>query len=314
MEFSRYKIIFFGSSNFSLPALEGLFKAQWKILAVITQPDKPKGRKLRLTPTPVKIAANKLNLPVYEFDTLKNPETAAEIKKLNADFGVVASYGQIIPPEVLKCGRLGFLNLHPSILPKYRGPSPIQYAILNGETVTGATVILLDNKLDHGPIVAQKSVPISPEEDYPSLETRLGQEASALLLECLPDWIMGKVTRRAQDDRMATYTKLLTKDDGRIVFKKTAEEISRQIRAFSPWPGTWTTLDAQRIKILQAKVAETIKPLPPSAISCAQNTLIVGCGNKTTLEILKIQAEGKQPISAASFLRGHKNLEGEYFV
>lgn len=310
---TKYRLLFFGSSEFAVPTLLALVENKWQIPAVVTQPDRPKGRTREPSPTPVKLEAEKCRLTVLEFENLKSLHVVSQLKALNADLAVVCAYGQIIPAEILKTTRKGFLNVHPSPLPRYRGPSPIQYTILNGETKTAVTLMLMDEQMDHGPIIAQEEVEVKPDDDYPTLNKRLAQAASSLVKKKLPDWVLGKIETYRQDDRKATFTKILTREDGRINWKRGAEEIRRQIRAFTPWPGTWSTLAGQRHKIVSA-LGAGIKPAQAGQIRILDNRFLVGCGNDTVLEILELQPEGKSLMSALAFIRGHPQVAGMKFV
>ncbi|MCL5435707.1 MAG: methionyl-tRNA formyltransferase [Patescibacteria group bacterium] len=309
----NYRLIFFGSSLFGVPILSRLHSDHWQILAVVTQPDRPKGRTLKLTPTPVKVCAKKLGLPVFAWENLKSAEVYNQLKGLNSDFAVVAAYGQLIPENVLSTCRKEFLNVHPSLLPRYRGPTPIQFALLNGEKTTGVSIIILDAQMDHGPILAQKPVAIEPDENYQSLHDRLSAAAADLTSECVRPWITGTLRTTSQDDRKATYTKLLSREDGRIFWKKTADEIARQVRAYTPWPGAWSTLSGERIKLLEVKAVETAATLPPGTMRVQGDQLIVGCGNYTALAIDKLQPENRRAMGASAFLKGRSGLTGSQF-
>lgn len=283
------KIIFLGTPEFGAIILEGLVKNNYKPVLVITSPDKPVGRKQILTPSAVKIVAQKYNLPLaYQ------PE---ETKKIKPDLIVCAAYGQILSKEVLEIPKYGCLNVHPSLLPKYRGPSPIQTAILNNDKETGVTIFLMDEKIDHGKIVASSKYQIANNVYYQKLEKELAELAIKLLIETIPKWVNNEITPQPQDDSKATYTKTLKKGDGRIDWKKSAEEIERQIRAFSLWPGSFTFWQGKRIKILEAEAVKT--PL--------ENKLAIKCG-KGYLIIKKLQPEGKKPMSSDDFLRGHHDF------
>ena len=310
---TKRKIIFFGSSEFAVEILSGLLRHQFKIAAVVTQPDKPKGRKGQLFPTPAKEFAQKSGLPVWEFKNLRDAEAFLKIKSAGAEVAVVAAYGQIIPEKVLRLIRCGFINVHPSLLPKYRGPSPIQTAILNGEQKTGVTIMLMDEKMDHGPIIAQRETEILPDDDYPTLATRLSKLGAELLAEVLPDWLAGKIEAKKQDDRKATFTKILTREDGRIDWKHPAEFIVRRVRAFRPWPGTWTVLEGKRIKIVDAVLGFEKIHLLPGVLRITGGKVIVGCGNDSVLEILKIQPEGKKEMSAKEYANGFPEHDGKKF-
>lgn len=311
--FKNYRVFFFGSSEFSLPILSRLHQDKWNIAAVITLPDRPKGRSLKLTPTPVKVLAKKLGLLVRDWASLKADGVFEELKVLSGDFAVVAAYGQLIPEQILSVTRKDFLNVHPSLLPKYRGSSPIQYALLNGEKTTGISIIILDLKMDHGPVLAQKEVAIEPEDNYQTLHDRLARVSADILSDCLTPWISGTKIPRSQDDRRATYTKLLTREDGRVNWKKTSEEITRQIRAFTPWPGTWSMLGTERVKFFKACPAEYSAVMPPGQIQTKNSQLLVGCGNNTALLIEQLQPEGRKVMGASAFLKGRPRLVGLKF-
>ncbi|MBI4053949.1 MAG: methionyl-tRNA formyltransferase [Candidatus Doudnabacteria bacterium] len=309
----NYKVVFFGSSEFSLPILDYLYQAGWRILKVVTLPDQPKGRGLKTQPTPVKTLANKLQLDTFQPEHLKGETTRQLLKDLNADLAVVASYGELIPSDILKTTRKGFVNIHPSKLPKYRGPSPIQFTLLNGETETAATLMVMDEQLDRGPIIAQKNLSVDGRETFLTLQEKTAEAGAELLQTALPAWIMGRHEAIAQDDRRATYTKMFERTDGKIDWKKNAKDIDRQVRALTPWPGTWTTLHMKRYKILEARETKISKLLSPGQILMENNRIFVGCGSGSALEIIKIQAEAKKALSVKEFIKGHHDLQGLIF-
>jgi len=276
----KQKIIFIGTSAFALPALENLVQ-EYQILSVITAPDKPAGRKNEITPSPVKEIALKYNL------SLLQPEKIIQVKKqmaqLEPDLIIVASYGQIIPKDILDIPKKGSLNLHPSLLPKYRGPSPIQTAILNGDQTTGLTIIQMNEKMDAGPIIVQKQTKINPNDTFQTLETRLAEEISDLLIEILPRYFKNKIQAQVQDESKASYTKILTRDHGKINLDQDPHKIERKVRAFYPWPGAWTEINGKRVKILKVKIVN----------------------GQLSLEL--VQPAGKKPMTGQEFSRGHKN-------
>ena len=285
------KIIFIGTSEFAVPALESLLKNNYKIITVITSPDKPVGRKQEITPTPIKRIAEKYQLPVIQ------PENILDIKSkilnLKPDLIIVASYGKIIPKSILDIPLSKSLNIHPSLLPKHRGPSPIQTVILNGDKKTGITIMLMDEKMDHGPVVSQMEIDIKPDENYEDLEKRLSQESGNFLIKTLPLYLNDKIKPIKQDENKASYTKILSRKQGEIDLNKSALEIERKIRAFYPWPGTWFYLDKKRIKILKAKAIEKEEE---TSIKTGKDFLL--------LEI--VQPEGKKPMTGKEFFRGYK--------
>jgi methionyl-tRNA formyltransferase len=284
------KIIFIGTSWFAVPALENLVKNDYQILAVVTAPDKPAGRKQELTPPPVKEIALNYNLSVLQPEKIS--EAKKQISELNPDLIIVAAYRQIIPKDILDIPRFGSLNLHPSLLPKYRGPSPIQTAILNNDQTTGLTIILMDEKMDHGPIITQEKIDISPDDTYQTLEEKLAQLASDSLIKILPQYIQEEIKPKPQDENKASYTKILTRQDGKIDWDKSAQEIERMVRAFSPWPGTWTEFNDKRVKILKAKVVDKE----------SKATIKTGDGY---LFLELVQPAGKKPMTGEEFFRGH---------
>lgn len=290
------KIIFISTPKFGEIILEGLVKNGYKPIFVITAPDKPVGRKQILTPPLVKVVAQQHNILIIQ--PLKIKDSITKIKNLKPDLIISAAYGQIIPKEILEIPKFGCLNIHPSLLPKYRGPSPIQTAILNGDKKTGVTIILMDEKMDHGKIVSSIEHQISSDINYKGLEKKLAELSIKLLIETLPKWINGEIKPKYQDESKATYTKIIKKEDGKINWSKPAQEIERQIRAFYPWPGSFTFWkkkgNKKMIKILEAETAET----PP------KNKVAIPCG-KGYLIIRKLQMEGKNPMSSEEFLMGY---------
>ncbi len=273
------KIIFIGTSLFSVPVLEKLIENKYNIPAVITKPDRPIGRKKELTPPPVKEVALKHSLKIFQPEKISSAEP--EIKKINPDLFIIAAYGEIIPESILKLSRLEPLNLHPSLLPKYRGPSPIQTAILNGEKTTGTTLMIVDKEMDHGPIIAQEEIKIAPDDNYQTLEKKLALKSADLLIKNLPQYLEGKIKPREQNHSQATYTKMLSRQDGEINLKENSLKNERMVRAFYPWPGTWTIIGKKRIKIIKAKIVK----------------------DSLVLEI--VQPEGKKPMTWEEFKRGH---------
>jgi len=276
------KIVFFGTSEFAVPALEALHGAGFD-LTVITMPNEPTGRKKIITPPPVKIAAEKLGIKVLQPQKLKDDIFFEEFKSLEPDFCVIAAYGKIIAERYIQTPRQGFLNIHPSLLPKYRGPTPVQAAILNGEIETGVTIMQIDKEMDHGPIYLQKKFNILPDEIYPQLHDRLAQEGSVMLLEVIKDF--ANFTAQEQDHTQATFCKIYAREDGRIDWSRTPQEIYNQIRALNPEPGTWTTWQD---KILNIKKA----------------ALING-----ELSLITIQLEGKKETPFKEFLNGHPDFD-----
>jgi methionyl-tRNA formyltransferase len=283
MKKEEIKILFFGTPKFSLPALTQLKENDFNIIGVVTQPDKPAGRKKILTPPPIKLLAEKLQLPVYQWEK-NDKEVLEKINKIKPDLIVVVAYGKILPKELVNLPPYGCLNLHPSLLPKYRGPSPIQTAILNGETKTGVTIIKLDQETDHGPIVAQKEFDILEDDDYESLSNSLACEGAEVLVKIIPNYIAGEIKPKEQNHAQATESKIIEKNDGEINWQKNPAEIDQQIRAYHPWPGAWTEATGKRVKILKAHL------------------------ENGELFLDWVQPEGKEPMRYDDFLNGNEPL------
>lgn len=267
----NYKIAFIGTPDFGAIILKELIK-HYRPVLVITNPDKPKGRKNIIAPSPVKELALKHNIPVQH-----------DFKNIEADLIITAAFGKIIPKEIIELPKYGCLNVHPSLLPKYRGASPIQTAILNGEKETGITIMLMDEKMDHGPVLAQIKHKID-NKDYPTLSKELAEKGAELLIQTIPKWLKGEIKPKKQEHKKATFTKIIKREDGRIDWNKTPQEIERQIRAFNPWPGTFTFSNDRRIKILEAEIVNN------------------------ELSIKKVQPEGKRPMSYEDFKKGYGQL------
>jgi methionyl-tRNA formyltransferase len=306
------KIIFFGTSEFAVPALEALVAAGMQPAAVVTLPDRSRGRGLQRTPSPVKIAAARHGILVWQQEKLSDPEFLKKFSETEWDVGVVAAYGKLIPQPLINLPKKGFLNIHPSLLPELRGPSPIQYAILEGKEKTGVTIVLVDAEMDHGPILLQENVAINPKDTAAALEIRLAKKGAEMLVQSLPQWINGTMQARPQDHVQATFSKKIGKEDGHINWNGSAEQIERAIRAFHPWPGTFTFGIIQqkkvRLKIVAAVVVQNqIKP--PGLVSRHEDDMIVACGSDA-LRIVRIQLEGKHVLSGKEFLNGYRAIVG----
>lgn len=286
-----------------------------EIIAVITAPDKPVGRKQVLTPSLVKKWALEANLSVLEPDKIRKPEWVAKIKKLNPDLIILAAFGQIIPQEILDIPKYKALNIHPSLLPKYRGASPIQSAILNDDTETGVSLMIMDPELDHGPIIAKLKIKNQKLKiTYTELSKELADLGAELLIKTLPKWIDGKITPQEQDHSQATFCKIIKKEDGRINWNKSAESIERQIRAFTEWPESYTDFNGKILKITEANFANPSTILGASKkigeVFLDENqNLCVQTGNGVLI-LKTIQLEGKNPTPVKDFLNGHPKIIG----
>ncbi len=298
------KIIFWGTPEFAVPSLKSLHQLGL-VRAVVTQTDKPAGRNQELGISPVKQYASQNNLPILQFDRL-DENFVAELKKYLPATFVVVAYGRIIPETILNLSQLPAINLHPSRLPELRGPSPIQTAILRGFKSTAVSLMQLDKKMDHGPILGQIKANISPTDDFLGLSGKLSQLGAQLLADKINTYLSGQLQAVPQNDKGASYCELIKKTDGQIDWSKTAVEIYNQVRAFSPWPASYTKFGNLSVKILKIKVVK--KNLKPGEISIDENKFIVGT-SLDAIEVLELQPANKKNMTAAEFIRGyHKYL------
>ena len=293
---NNLKIIFMGNPGFGSIILKGLLENNYRPVLVITSPDKPVGRKQILTPSPVKVIAQKYSIPLLQLLRIGkggarrrregggSSVVKLKIKNLKPDLIIVTAYGQIIPKEILDIPQYGSLNIHPSLLPKYRGPSPIQTAILNGDKKTGVTIFLMDEKTDHGKIISNFQFSISNKKiSHPELSKKLAKLGAELLIKTIPKWIKGEIKTQPQNESKAIYTKILKKEDGRINWSESAENIERKIRAFYSWPGTFTFWQKKRLKIIEAEIKDLNKDLTPGKTFEENNFLCVKCKNKSLI-------------------------------
>jgi methionyl-tRNA formyltransferase len=302
-------IVYFGTPETSATVLEALYQSNlFEIKAVVTQPTRPVGREQNQLPSPVKVAAEKHNLKVYEFESLKNVSPDDFPK---AELFFVYAYGLIIPKNILSIPKHGTLNIHPSLLPKYRGPTPVQAAIMNGDKSSGVSIMAIDEKMDHGPILGQTYCDIEETDTTETLTKKLISTALPLILKLTSEWVEGKISATTQDETLATYCKLLSRDDGRIDWHKNSIEIFNMFRALSPWPGLWTTLNNKRLKVIDLKQSE--EKISPGKMRSFDNKIFVGCKD-SSIEVLTLQLEGKKPTDAKTFLNGHKNVDNELLV
>ena len=307
------KLVFCGTPRFAVPTLEKLVTGGFEVPLVVTQPDKPRGRGLELAPSPVKSRALELGLPVVQPDKIKNNEEfRAQLAALEPQAIVVVGYGRIIPPWMIDLPPLGNINLHASLLPKYRGAAPIQWAIAMGETLTGVTTMRIDAGLDTGDILLQKEIPVAPGDTAETLVSRMAAIGSDLMIETLRGLSAGTIQPRPQDHSRATLAPILKREDGLIDFQRTAAEITNRLRGFQPWPGAFTTFRGKQLQVWQAKPAAAA--LPPGEIKVEGERLLVGCGQNTALELLEVQPEGKKRMAARDFVHGYHPRAGERFL
>ncbi|HLW89300.1 MAG TPA: methionyl-tRNA formyltransferase [Terriglobales bacterium] len=303
-------LVFCGTPRFAVPTLETL-AASFNVHLVVTQPDRPKGRGLELTPSAVKESALRLKLPITQPDKIKtNDAFRSQLAALKPDAIIVVGYGRIIPPWMLDLPPLGNINLHASLLPKYRGAAPIQWAIAQGETVTGVTTMRIDPGLDTGDILLQRKFPIAADDAAETLAPRLAAIGADLMIETLRGLESGAIHPRPQDHAHATLAPILKKEHGRIDFSWSAQEIFNRIRGFQPWPGVYTKFRNKNLQIWNALPVEKI--LPPAQLQAQGNRLCVGCAHGTSLELLELQLEGKQRMSASDFLNGYRPKPNEH--
>ena len=320
------RIIYMGTPQFAVPALEALIKGTppgavlpegYEIVTVITRPDKPVGRGQAIVFSPVKQTALAHGIPVWQPGSFKRTENREALAVYNADLYIVAAFGQILPQEVLDLPRFGTLNIHASLLPKYRGVSPIPEAILHGDTEAGVTIMLIDAGIDTGPILLKRSIPLSEDETAGSLTSKLADLGAQALLEVLPLWVSGKITPVAQDHQAASHTRMLRKEDGEITWEQSAVVLARKIRAYTPWPGAYTCWHGKLLKILSAHTSPpttSSTPTTPGTVSLLQDAGHKSLAVTTSDDLLvikQLQLEGKKAMSAEEFLRGYPHIVGE---
>ena len=310
----KASVVFMGTPASALPVLEALLVAGHEIRRVYTQPDRPAGRGREVEPSAVKHSALQQGLAVSQPAIWRSAEALAELAAMAPQVIVVAAYGRLLPPQVLRVPPKGCLNIHPSLLPRYRGPSPVVTAILEGEKRTGVTVMLMDEGMDTGPILAQRTVEVTSDDTGGSLTHRLFEEGGRLLVETLPLWLEGKLVPVPQDASQATVTRRITKEDGQLDWAQPAERLWRQVRALDPWPGTYTTWRGKLLKVLEASVlpapVQGASGLVVVAEHDRQPVLAVATGEGTALVLSRLQLEGRRPLSAEEFLRGHLDFVG----
>jgi methionyl-tRNA formyltransferase len=311
------KLVFCGTPSFAAPTLEALLTAGHWIALVVSQPDRPVGRDRRLTASPVKQKALAAGLAVTQPDKIRNnAEFRAQLEAIAPDAIVVVAYGRIVPPWMLALPRLGCINLHASLLPKYRGAAPVQWAVAGGETETGNTTMLLEEGLDTGPILLQQSMPIAPEQTAVDLFDALACAGAPLMVETLAGLAGGTIHPRPQDDAQATLAPLLDREDGRMDFSLyPAAELKNRWRAFQPWPGAFTTLEGKNLIVHRLDVATQSQvglpaPSAPGQIHIGSHRFFVACARNTWLELVELQLDGKKRLGAAEFLRGTQLREG----
>jgi len=314
-------LVFCGTPRFAVPTLERLVEAGHAVALVVTQPDRPRGRGMEVAASPVKDAAIRLGIAVVQPVTIKNnAEFRAQLAAIGPDAIIVVGYGRIIPQWMIDLPRLGNLNLHASLLPKYRGAAPIQWAIANGESVTGVTTMRIDAGLDTGDILMQREIPIAPEDTAETLGLKLASIGADLMVETLRGLENGQVRPAPQDHAQATLAPILKKEDGRMDFARSASDLFNRLRGFQPWPGAFTTFKGKTLQVHRAQPLQPAVKLTPGDVAVEGMRLFVGCGkNKdedkdtdTALELIEIQLEGKRRMTAQEFINGYRPQSGDH--
>jgi methionyl-tRNA formyltransferase len=305
-----FNLVFCGTPRFAVPTLSKVVEAGFHVHLVVTQPDRPKGRGLELVSSPVKERTLQLGLPIVQPEGIKrNEEFQAQLSKIKPDAILVVGYGRIVPQWMLDLPPLGNINLHASLLPKYRGAAPIQWAIARGETVTGVTTMRIDAGLDTGDILLQEEVLIAPDDTAETLAPKLADVGAELTVATLRGLQARGVHPCQQDGAQATLAPILRKEDGLIDFSRTATEILNRMRGFQPWPGAYTKFRGKNLQVWKASLVKGA--LPSAELRVEGDHLLAGCGENTTIELLELQLEGKKRTSAADFLRGYRPQLGE---
>jgi methionyl-tRNA formyltransferase len=323
------RIVFCGTPSFAVPTLQHLLsQTDFEVLAVITQPDRPRGRGMQVSASPVKETALAAGVPVHQPEKIRAPESEEFLRRLSPDGIVIIAYGQIIPARLLAIPKYGWINLHASLLPKYRGAAPIQWAIANGETRTGLTTMRIDAGMDTGDILLQKSIDIAPADTTATLATRLAEAGAPLMAETLRGLGAGTLPAKPQEHSQASSAPLLKKEDGKIDWTHPAREIYNRMRAFTPWPGAFTTFRGNMHHISAEPVSDQIcgaTPLPPGTLRIVKDfrsspdipgklaALLVSCGGATELRVLSVKRDGGKSVDAMEFAQGVRLTEGERF-
>jgi len=307
----EWRILFFGTPSFALPSLEALIEGEDKIIGVVTQPDRPKGRGRRLSPPPVKLLAKEHGIPIYQPKMARDKEFVNLIRNLKPDLIVLAAYGQILPKEILNIPGLGTICLHPSLLPKYRGAAPINWAIINGERVTGVTLFKICEKLDSGDIILQRAIEIFPSETAGELHDRLAKMGARLLLDATRGMKKGTLHIVKQDEGLATYAPRLKKEDGFIDWSKSAKAIANLIRGLDPWPSAYTYLDGELLKLFKARAISLNKKVEPGTILEIDSVGIKVAAKDGAVLIEELQRPGKKRLKVSEFAKGYSIYPGK---
>jgi methionyl-tRNA formyltransferase len=305
------RIVFFGSGDFAIPSFEALLNAGHAVVALVTQPDREKGRGRAVAPPPLKPVAEARAVPVLQPRRIKEPAAQEAVKSLVPDLSVVVAYGQILPRVVLDAAALGTVNVHASLLPRYRGAAPVQWALVNGENETGVTTMLLDEGLDTGPVLLRRATPIGPEETAPELEARLARLGAELLLETVARLLTGTLRPTPQDHRAATLAPILKKEDAWLDWNQRADALAHRVRGLSPWPGTMTRWQGRLLKVRRAFPAEPAGEAEPgTVIGLDRDGVRVACGAGSVLRLAEVQPESRTPMTAREWATGARLVPG----
>jgi methionyl-tRNA formyltransferase len=306
------RVVFMGTGAFAIPSLEALLDAGHELAAVVTQPDREKGRGQALAPPPVKPVAERRGVPVLQVRRVREPETQERLRALRPQLQVVVAFGQILPRSVIEIAPLGTLNVHASLLPRFRGAAPIQWAIASGETETGVTTMLIDEGLDTGPTLLSRPLAIGAEETAAELEPRLARLGAQLLLESVQGLAEGRLSARPQDHARASLAPILKKDDGRIEWTRPAQEIAWRVRGFTPWPGAFTHAGGRLLKVLRAHaLTEALQDSEPGALlALTTSGVTVACGGGSALRLVEVQPESRKAMPAAAWAAGARLQAG----
>ncbi len=305
------RLVFMGTPDFAVPTLHGLLAAGADVALVVTQPDRPKGRGKKLMPSPVKRLAEERGIPVYQPVRLREDEVVRHLLSFQAPCAVVVAYGRILPQKVLDVFPQGVLNVHASLLPKYRGAAPIQHALIDGRIVTGVTIMLVDAGMDMGPILSMTVLPIAPSDNMGILHDRLSVMGRDLLIPTLEKWACGQIQAAPQDDAQATHAPPITKDQWHIPWQESAESIVNRIRAFDPFPGAYGLLEQKRVKLFQSSLLPWVgEGAPGEVMGSSEEGLVMLGGDGRALAVGMLQLEGQRRLNAHEFLRGRSMAKG----
>ena len=311
---SPLRVVFFGTPAFAVPTLEALLASRHTVVGVVTQPDRPRGRGKRVSDAPVKAVATASGLPVIQPDRLRDPAVLDTLRGWQPDLGVVAAYGKLIPDEVLNLPRHGMINVHASLLPKYRGAAPIHRAVIDGEPETGVTIMRVEKMLDAGPMLAKVTRSIGPEDTSDLIEPDLARLGASLLVDVVDQLAAGTVQEEPQDSTLCSYAPKLTKEEGLIDWTLPASHVHNRVRGLYPWPHAYTFLDGTRIIVLKTRVEEAATDAAPGTIvDIERDAVHVATGHRGRIALEKVQLEGGRPLTVREFLAGHPVRPGEHF-